>query len=196
MRGLAYLGKNDYDKVIGDFTQVISILPNDSLGYISRGGAYFRKEDFAKAIEDYTQAIKLKPDGCLNHCRGDAYYEKGDYDKAIKDYKRAIHWTCKTAKIFDPTGKTVFILTGKIHLCKGEYDQAIENFTQAIQAYTGTGKEVIMNDCDEAYYWCGRAHSCKGDINQTRIDYETILRHHKNCKLVFLAKKELERMEK
>src|SRR6516162_1004389 len=59
--GVASLGKPDYTKAIGDFTEAIRLDPNFALAYYNRGLAYANKGNYDKAISDYTEAIRLDP---------------------------------------------------------------------------------------------------------------------------------------
>ncbi|MDR2127075.1 MAG: tetratricopeptide repeat protein, partial [Prevotellaceae bacterium] len=61
-RGITYLKKGDYDKVIEDCNKAIELKSDNAAAYFMRGIAYGVKGDYDKAIEDYTKAIELKPD--------------------------------------------------------------------------------------------------------------------------------------
>ena len=60
-RGLGYAHKNDYDRAIADFSQAVSLDPNEADAFGNRGIAYELKKDYAHAITDYDQAIRLDP---------------------------------------------------------------------------------------------------------------------------------------
>ena len=59
LRGLAYAGKGDWDKVIADCTEAIHLDPKDALAYYNRGYAYKMKGDYYKAIADGLEAKAL-----------------------------------------------------------------------------------------------------------------------------------------
>jgi tetratricopeptide (TPR) repeat protein len=59
----AQSGTEDYDKQIAEYTQAISLNPDDAEAYNNRGKAYEKKEDYDRAIADYNKASKLDPHG-------------------------------------------------------------------------------------------------------------------------------------
>jgi tetratricopeptide (TPR) repeat protein len=59
---LGSLSKKEYDKAIGDFTELTRLVPDDFNAYHNRGLAYDNLNKYEQAIADYTEAIRLKPD--------------------------------------------------------------------------------------------------------------------------------------
>jgi tetratricopeptide (TPR) repeat protein len=59
--GIAYYNKGDYDRAIANFTQAITLNPNDAEAYNSRGTAHGAKGDHDKAIADYETALRIDP---------------------------------------------------------------------------------------------------------------------------------------
>ena len=79
----AHLHKGEYDKVVGDCTELIRIDPNDAIAYSSRGSAYNMKGEYDKAIADFTKAVDLDPrDGEVHYWLGQTYGLKGDDERA------------------------------------------------------------------------------------------------------------------
>jgi tetratricopeptide (TPR) repeat protein len=62
VRGVAWLGKQNYEQAIADFTQAIQREAGYYLTYFHRADAYAHKGDRDSAIADYRRALALKPD--------------------------------------------------------------------------------------------------------------------------------------
>lgn len=62
VRGVAWLGKQNYEQAIADFTQAIQREAGFYLTYFHRADAYAHKGDRDSAIADYQRALALKPD--------------------------------------------------------------------------------------------------------------------------------------
>jgi tetratricopeptide (TPR) repeat protein len=126
VRGISYDNKQDYDRAIQDYSEVIRLDPNDARAFYARGNAYRDKQDYDRAIQDYNEAIRLDP----NHSyvftnRGNVYFYKQDYDRAIQDYNEAIR--------LDPNYANAFYNRGNAYYRKQDYDRAIQDFDEAIR---------------------------------------------------------------
>jgi lipoprotein NlpI len=58
-RGVAYVGRQQYDLAIADFTKVIKLDPKNGKAYNNRAIAYLYKKDMAKARQDIQKAQGL-----------------------------------------------------------------------------------------------------------------------------------------
>jgi len=86
-RGEANALKRDYDRAIADYTQAITLSPNDADFLTGRAAAYEAKKDLDRAMADYNQAIKVNPKAVhVFNSRGAAFQRKGDYARASADY--------------------------------------------------------------------------------------------------------------
>jgi tetratricopeptide (TPR) repeat protein len=91
IRGADYLTRNEMDRAIADFSELIRIDSKSSAAFINRGEAYRRKGELDLAIADLDRAIAIKrrsPSAWFN--RGITYSDKGDYGSALADYNQAI----------------------------------------------------------------------------------------------------------
>jgi tetratricopeptide (TPR) repeat protein len=125
-RGLEKLERGNYNAAIADFTQVITLVGNDSASYANRGIARQKKKDYKGAISDYTQAIRRRacnPLAYLN--RGVAYYEMGDLKKANADFNQAI--------IFAPKLAAAYNNRGDVRLQLKRTQQAITDYNKVIE---------------------------------------------------------------
>jgi tetratricopeptide (TPR) repeat protein len=86
-----FLGKNDYDKAISEFTEGLRLDPYKAFAYYRRAVAYKAKSEFNNAISDYNEALRLDPNLAYAYLRrGDAYDRYGNFDRAISDLTEAI----------------------------------------------------------------------------------------------------------
>ncbi len=159
-RASAYLSKEDYDRAIADYDQVIQLQPNCGVcTYNDRGNAYLAKGDYNHAIIDYNQAIQIQPDFAAAYSnRGLAYADKGDYDRAIADYDQAIQ--------IQPDFAMAYSNRGLAYANRGDYDRAIADYDQAIQ---------IQPDFAMAYYHRGNAHVYKGNYARAITDLDQVV---------------------
>jgi len=104
-RGIAYMGKGDFDKAYEDFSKSIELNPTKASTYSNRGIAAWKKGEFDKVIANYTKMIELAPKSAKAHNnRGSAHEKVGDLDKAIADYTRAIEIDPKYSPAYNNRG--------------------------------------------------------------------------------------------
>jgi tetratricopeptide (TPR) repeat protein len=152
--------KEVYDRAIADFTQVISLEPDNKAAYGERGNVYNHKEDYDRAIADYSQAIRLDPESAAAYVgRGAAYRSKKDYDRAIADYNQAIRLA--------PEDAAAYFNRGNAYGYKKDYDRAMADFNQAIRL----DPELAM-----AYIGRGLAYAHKTDYDRAIADYHQAIR--------------------
>ena len=73
-RGLAYVGRQQYDKAIWSFDRVIQLDPKSAEGYSNRGFAYGAKGNFDQVIADQKKAIELDSKLAMAYQRRGAAY--------------------------------------------------------------------------------------------------------------------------
>jgi tetratricopeptide (TPR) repeat protein len=125
-RGGAYYLKDDYDRAIADFNEVIRLDPTFTSGaaFFTRATIYAFKEDYDRAISDYSEAIRLGPKYAPSfYNRGNVYFHKEDYDRALSDYSEAIR--------LDPKHAPSFYNRGVLWEKKANFDRAIADYTEA-----------------------------------------------------------------
>jgi tetratricopeptide (TPR) repeat protein/S1-C subfamily serine protease len=193
-RARVYVGEDDFDKAIADFTEAIGRDPKNPWAYCGRATVHFRKSEYDEAITDYTEAIRLDPKNAGTHfSRGGAYGTKGENDKAIADYTEAIrlnpkyaiayHWRgvafsekgdydaaiadCTEAIRLDPKDAHAYYFRGLTYESKSEHDKAIADYTQAIRLDAKLGW---------AYCFRGIAYEKKGDWDRAIPDFTEAIR--------------------
>lgn len=124
--GVAFSNKNENDKAIEKFTEVIKLKPSYALAYNWRGYVYQKKKEYDIAINDQKEAVRLTPDYASYHYfLGQAYYYKKRYDEAIKAYDEAIR--------LDPKSANYHLWKGYVYSQKKDYDQAINCYNEMIR---------------------------------------------------------------
>ncbi|NJM21077.1 MAG: tetratricopeptide repeat protein [Richelia sp. SM1_7_0] len=134
--------RENYQRAIEVFTQVIEISPSDAVGYKKRGNAHCDLGDYLKAIEDFTASIQINPDDVDVYIqRGNAFYLLGDKPEAIKDYTQAIKINSNNAD--------AYIHRGKVRDELGDIPGAIADFRIAADLYQKAGKVQEHKDTRE-----------------------------------------------
>ena len=155
-RGYTYGIKQEFDRAIKEFNDVIKLKPNFGMAYLIRGQIYLKKGEYDKAIENYSKVIELNPNDYMAYNdRGLAYKEKGEHDKAIQDFNKTIDLNPKIAWL-------VYRNMGLVYVKKEEFDKAIGYFTKAIE---------IKTDYAEAYYNRGATYAKRNDFSNCANDF-------------------------
>ncbi|AFY57887.1 TPR repeat-containing protein [Rivularia sp. PCC 7116] len=136
------LERENHQRAIEVFTQVIEISPDDAVGYKKRGNARCDLGDYLPAIEDFTKAIGINPyDGDAYFYRGNSFYELGNKPEAIEDYTQAIQ--------INPNDADAYINRGKVRDELGDTQGAIADFQIAADLYQKAGKVHEHKDTKE-----------------------------------------------
>jgi serine/threonine protein kinase/lipopolysaccharide biosynthesis regulator YciM len=184
--------KQDFRGAIADYTQAITINPNDGEAYYERGINYTNSGDNQKAIEDFRQAANLftaqgKP-GDAKRSQGLVLELSEDYQGAIAAYTEAIRLDLNDFRAYNNRGNA--------HSASGDKQAAIRDYTQAITinpnfapAYNNRGtvhddlgdKQAAIRDYNQAitinpnyapaYNNRGNAHNALGDRQAAINDY-------------------------
>ncbi len=99
--------KEDYDKAIKLFSEVISEDSEHLNAYLQRGFCYSIKKNYEAAIADLTSVIQRKPDHLWAYTsRGSAYNKLGKYDLAMNDFDTVLGLDPKNEEAFNNRGWT------------------------------------------------------------------------------------------
>ena len=138
-RGLAYRGRGELDRAIGDFNEAIRLDPKFALAYNNRGLAYRDKGELDRAIADHTEAIRLDPRFAVAfNSRGFTYDSKGERDRAIADYTEAIR--------LDPKFAVAFRNLGRAYLYAGALPKALADLSQSSELDPKNGYSALWLD--------------------------------------------------
>ncbi|MGB3636183.1 MAG: tetratricopeptide repeat protein [Rivularia sp. (in: cyanobacteria)] len=136
------LERENHQRAIEVFTQVIEISPDDAVGYKKRGNARCDLGDYLQAVEDFTKAIQINPyDADAYFYRGNAFYELGDKPEAIEDYTQAIKINANDAD--------TYINRGNVRDELGDTQGAVADFQVAADLYQKAGKVQEHKDTRE-----------------------------------------------
>ncbi|WP_427159633.1 tetratricopeptide repeat protein [Aliinostoc sp. HNIBRCY26] len=157
-QGLEKYEKQDFRGAIADYTQAITISPNDGEAYYERGINYSNSGENQKAIEDFRQAANLftaqqKP-GDAKRSQGLVLELSEDYQGAIAAYTEAIRLNLNDFRAYNNRGNA--------HSASGDRQAAIRDYTQAI---------TINPNFAPAYNNRGTVHADLGDRQAAIRDY-------------------------
>jgi len=89
--GLAYLGKGDYPKALGELQAVATLNPRNPIVRLSLGRVWFAMDKSEQAIAEYTKAIEIYRDyGAANYYLGQAQLKMNNFDAARAAFKEAV----------------------------------------------------------------------------------------------------------
>lgn len=127
---LSYFQKNEYDKAIKSFKDVLEIDPKYVAAWYDLGYIYKGEKEYDKAIEHYNKALEISPEYAdAWHGLALSYYQQNEFDKAIKYTKNALE--------IDPEYQQAWQTLGGSHYGKKEYDKAIECYKTALELDQG-----------------------------------------------------------
>ena len=120
-------GIKEYDKAIGDYSEVIRLDPGNTMAYLNRGKIFWWvKKEYDRALKDLDEAIRLDPRKSVAYLsRGGVWYDKQDYTRALADFDEAIR--------LDPLQAESYQYRGEIYWSQKAYDKAITEFSAAIR---------------------------------------------------------------
>lgn len=131
-RGEMYHSKDDHDRAIADFTEVVRLDPTDKEAYHKRGVSYiFRahhgsKDDYDRAIADLETSLRLGYDRkWVLIWRASAYEGRNELGRALADYEEVVR--------IDPKDASNHGYVVRMQRERGEYDRAIEAVERALK---------------------------------------------------------------
>jgi len=192
-RGNAYLGLNKLDDAIDDFSEMIEIEGESSLGYKGRAIANLHSGDKDDFIDDINTYLKhYKNDVDAHELRGD-YYSQSDYDNAITDYSFCINR--------NPGNLIFYLKRGNVYAINDQEKLSVNDYAKYINLNPGKNNDEILykrgklniksNNAKEAikdflmvsqsfhnpdiYNLLGDCYSTINDYNKAIINYSKFL---------------------
>ncbi|MDX2212921.1 MAG: tetratricopeptide repeat protein [Oculatellaceae cyanobacterium bins.114] len=150
----------DREGAIADFSQVLSINPDDAIAYNYRGLARYDNGDPAGAIADFNRSLHLNPHQVAAYCnRGFIRSEQGDQLGAISDFSLAIEK--------QPTSAIAYFYRGI----------ADQKYNDPLAAATDFGEVIrLMPDSPMSYYHRGQAYQKLENLRGAIADFEIAAR--------------------
>ena len=124
-RGMEEFKKNEFQKSIYTFTEVLSISPTFTEAYIFRGRSYHKLGKSDSAIADFNLALQKRPGFLPAHFyRAECYTDLKNYAMALPDLNKIIDEK--------PTFTAAYILRARCNEEQGLIDMAINDLTYLV----------------------------------------------------------------
>lgn len=155
--GLAYGNLEQFGLAIKNFTQAISMNPQDHSTYNNRGISYKSLKQYENAIADFSVAISLKEDyaSAYDH-RAQCYAEMGETHKSLEDMSTSLH--------FQQTGQRYY-RRSKLYWSMSQAESAIKDLDSAINL-GGSAKDLAT-----WYLQRGRYLVHQGEYEKAESDF-------------------------
>lgn len=133
-RGNAYHNLQQYEQAIADYTQAMTLNPDNSeaskgwsVAYTCKFGlAQHNMEQYAAAAASFGSAITLAPDDATTHyLRGVCYIKLQQYDDALADFSAALEIERDYAAAYSQRGR--------LHVSLGSYAAGIADLDAALE---------------------------------------------------------------
>ncbi len=148
-RGQYYRSTGDYDKALTDYSQAVSINPDNSELYNSRGKTYFdmamsgkynnrQMELVQKAIQDYTNGLSIatiKPKS-----KAEILINRGAANGFLRNFQQSIQDLTEGLKI-NPENENGYFNRSIAYYSMGQLDNALSDYTEYLK-YNPNSAEV------------------------------------------------------
>lgn len=124
-RGVSRAWMEHWDMAVTDFTEAISLQPDQYNPYIGRTLSYMFMDDYTSALTDANVAVDLAPPALQSYTygiRGSIYDHLEAYPRSIADYEEAIR--------LDPQNAYMYWGIGNVYTYTGDYDAAVNAYQQ------------------------------------------------------------------
>ncbi len=136
MRAMLWQDKNEIDKALKDYDEVLRLDPRRGWIYNDRGILLIERKQYDRAKADFDEAIRLEPKNAnVYNNRGTLRRERKVYDLAIEDFNRAIR--------LNPEYVGAYYNRGLTWVDKKDYDKAIADFNEVIRLDPQDGLGVL-----------------------------------------------------
>jgi tetratricopeptide (TPR) repeat protein len=124
--GVSFCTNQEWGNAISNFSEAVSVRPNDVPAHEWRGSAYFGYGDFKLAINDFTKVIQLEP------ANARAYASRGSCYRAMREFDRAIDDLTQSLRL-GPTNASAYKIRAACFASKGETGKEIADWDQALR---------------------------------------------------------------
>jgi len=140
-----------------NFTEAISVKPNDETGYLYRGNVRYNQANYYGAIADFNKVLSINPNNALAYYnRGNVRFDLNDYKAAIEDYNEAIRLNSGYTDAYNNRGIAKYR--------QKDYKGAIKDHNNALK--------VDPNNAS-AYYYRAIAKAAMGKADDACNDFRT-----------------------
>ena len=136
MRAMLWQDRNQIDKALKDYDEVIRLDPSRGWIYNDRGILHLERKNYDQALADFDQAIRLEPKiPSVYNNRGTLRRERKVWDLALEDFNQAI--------LLNPEYVGAYFNRGLTWMDKKEYGKAIVDFNEVIRLDPQDGMAVL-----------------------------------------------------
>lgn len=165
-RGAAWLGEDEPDDAVADFTLALALAPTDVEALTGRARAHTKAGDHAMAAADWSGVIAqhagtVELIAAAYHERAASLFAAGDSDGALADYAKILE--------LDPKSITAHIGRGKVHAARGDRAKALDEFAIAMAIEPENTAPYIAR-AQVAERW--------GDTKMAIADYTFVVRNN------------------
>jgi len=158
------LGKNETDRAIADFDEVIRREPTMAQALVGRGWARVRRGDLSPALDDLDRALKAQPDLLAAlAARSEARFLTGRTDEALADAEEIVRRA--------PTTPQGYNLRGGIHLRSGAAAKAKADYDASLKL--NPEDAVALEGRARAYVALGQPDLAKADLTHVGESADT-----------------------
>lgn len=166
-QGNVLLNQKEYDKAIVCYEKMVSINPNDGVGYLRIGQAARRMNDIDKAISALEKAAELGQKSAADKEMANLYLTASNDELKAKNYEKALDFAQKSQAI--TPNPTALQIAGTAALQIKNYPVAIECFEGFIAASPNA------RSIDQIRYQLATAYEANGDKTNACVNYKAIM---------------------
>jgi len=159
-RGEAWEEIGNYENALADFSALISLTPNSTVGFHLRGHLFRDLRRYDEAISDFSKVCSMDPKaGYARNDLATCWVSKNNYSEALKHYREATE--------VDPKWGFSWVNRGLAHWQTQDKEQALLCLTK--------GTEINFEDRYMAYYYLAQLKSEMGDYWGSIDDYASAI---------------------
>ena len=149
-RGIAWVGKGDFDKAITDFTKAIRLDPNYSTAYFNRDNVWANRGGLDKDITDFTEAIRLTPNYTVAY-NNLAWLIATCPHSEFRNGPKAVEYANKACELTGWRDARAVSTLAAAYAEVGDFQNALEQQEKAIALLTKDSDQQVMRERLEFY---------------------------------------------